>query len=257
MTPIIQEILVLYSTAAKRLAVYYRKTKGLPENASEEEFIDGCELYMIRYCQWASTTAIPFAFDTELKPTCNSRRLITTTTIIQYIGKHLLDDIRRPHPNTKDFHDLRADEYPKWWTTLRESFRKNHLRFQYNLQDDFVFGVEECRPLYRDNGATIENESSIIDFLSACDLKCIMNSLIKKANVSNGYLQQRAWLAVTDSANARGGEVRYQSYNDWQFHLHLQLTNIFWTEMKNRSHYAMPMIHDRKDWRFDFYHSMA
>ena len=149
------------STAAKRLAVYYRKTKGLPENASEEEFIDGCELYMIRYCQWASTTAIPFAFDTELKLTCNSRRLITTTTIIQYIGKHLLDDIRRPHPNIKDcdFKDLRLDKYPGWWTSLRESFKKNHVRFQLSLGDDFVFGIEECRPISRHHFTIHRNQN--------------------------------------------------------------------------------------------------
>ena len=236
------------STAAKRLAVYFRKTEGLPEDVHENEFVDGCEYYMVRYCRWASSTPIPYAFNTEMQPQKNgSRRLITTATIIQYIGKHLLDDIRRPHPNIQDFQCLRSDEYPKWWTSLRESFKKNHERYRLSLGDDFIFGVEECRPLYRDNGTTIENECSILDFLSACDLKCIMNSLIKNANGANGFLQQQAWLAVTDSANARGGEVRYQSYNDWSFHLHLQITNICWTEMKNRAHYAMPMIHDRKD----------
>jgi hypothetical protein len=45
-------------------------------------------------------------------------------------------------------------------------------------------------------------------------------------------------------------------YNDWKFDYQLSVTDAKWSEAKNISSYAMPMIPD-SHWEFSWYHQMG
>ena len=149
-------------------------------------------------------------------------------------------------------------QFPYWYSEQTQSFRTQHKRFKISQSNgDIDFGVEKIRALYRDNGATIENGIAITDYLSVCDLKHLMLIPIGKVDGSNLCLQQQCWLSILSYAIGRGGEIRFLCYNDWEYHLSVEVTDITWKELKNLELYAMPVVPDLDSWLFDFYHCMG
>jgi hypothetical protein len=90
------------------------------------------------------------------------------------------------------------------------------------------------------------------------DLSAIVMNLVKSAKVTSreeSPFQWRACLLTTALAVGRGGEVKFQSYDEWMWDPRFELTDTLWTELKKLLKYAMPMVADRENWLIDFYHS--
>jgi hypothetical protein len=213
----------------------------------------------MRYCKWVATTLIPAYFDDNLQPSnTESIRCCTTSTLAQYVGQHL-KKIRQDHPQHPDWKDLRASDSPSWWTPMREAFVKESQHFQLSHSGDLIFGATKIRPLYKDNGnKPIRDDSEIKDFIQACDLKYIIRNLVRDATIEgNQKLQQRCWVGMSNSCIGRGGEVKFQDYNEWTYHPLLEVTDSSWTETKTLHFYPMPMVPEKVSWEFDFYHMLG
>jgi len=69
-------------------------------------------------------------------------------------------------------------------------------------------------------------------------------------------MEVAAWIFTTSDSVARGGEVKFQVFKEWDFDHFLKVTNTGWTESKTCNYYAMARVPD-KMWCFCFYFHMA
>jgi hypothetical protein len=249
------------SAAAEKLFAHYRRVHTLDPVVSYCEIEgDRCSEYFQQLCIWLSKHNIPSggsnAYDENLQakdPT--KKRVLTLPTLELYVGQHF-KVVRTMFPNHRDWKHLSRDEFPRWYTTMKQNFRKEVLRNQITTGDDVTFGLDDCQPLYKDNGTPVVPDVDINEFVSYIDLKKILLRLMTSRAGAKPF-QQRCVLILAGECIARGGEVRYQNYNDWQYHPSIDVTNIGWSELKTIESYAMPMVCDKIHWVFDFYHSLA
>ena len=117
--------------------------------------------------------------------------------------------------------------------------------------DDIQFGDLDTRPLYQE----IEN-SSPEDPLSECDLVHWFTSCYKDISAGLSAVELAAWVFITADSVARGGEVKFQVFKEWDFDRFLKVTNTGWTESKTCNFYAMARVPDKR-WCFCFYFHMA
>jgi hypothetical protein len=62
---------------------------------------------------------------------------------------------------------------------------------------------------------------------------------------------------MSNSCIGRGGEVKFQDYNEWTYHPLLEVTDSTWRETKTLHSYTMPMVPEKVLWEFDFYYMMG
>ena len=68
--------------------------------------------------------------------------------------------------------------------------------------------------------------------LNYCDLKNIVFDIIKHSNSSNTNLKLSAELVVAYDSIARGGEVNFQKFSDWDFDYRTNVLDTKWQEPK-------------------------
>lgn len=86
--------------------------------------------------------------------------------------------------------------------------------------------------------------------------------LVKSAKVSSHGdelpFQWCACLVTTALAVGWGGEVNFQSYDEWRWDPHFEVMDtLWWTKLKILIKYAMAMVADRENWLVDFYHAIG
>jgi hypothetical protein len=170
----------------------------------------------------------------------SNKKCLLTKALLIYVGKHL--NYIRKNLGHSDFEKLGSDEYPKWWTSYWANFTKECDKFQMinGMGDDAEFGDLDIRPLYR----VIENTSSD-DPLSECGLLWFTNCM-KDTKGGNTAIETAAWLFMTADSVARGGEVKFQVFKEWDYDHFLKVTNTGWTELKTCNFYAMTRVPDEK-----------
>jgi hypothetical protein len=65
---------------------------------------------------------------------------------------------------------------------------------------------------------------------------------VKDAPPGESSLEYRCHQLHTNDACGRGGEIRFQNYNDWVWHPALQLLDTGWTEAKTKAGYASAAV---------------
>ena len=244
--------------AAARLATAFRKSRQLPTDMLEGEFEgDNLANYFYTFARWASRTAVPKKFDENLHgPKEND--CISKQTKLNYIGNHL-DDLRRNVvPKHPDFESLRysaaTKEYPQWWTELRSAFITEAERFENNNPGDEVFGRGDILPLYRDLRKVRSGPEDDWDDdpRAMVDVRMILVNLFRTKKPNNNNMELANLIADTFDAAGRGGEVKFQNYNDWRHDYALEATDAPWHEAKVIDCYSRPGISD-DDWPFDFH----
>jgi hypothetical protein len=189
-------------------------------------------------------------------------RCCTDVTLAGYIGK-IIQWLRRQLPDHEEFQLLNPkdpQDAPGWWTHLRQTFIKNCGDFQNKQGGDYTFGTEDTRPLYRDMGCSQE-DGTVADFewskedhpLSHCDLKSVLVKLVKEASGNNNNLEQAAMLFSMHDAVGCGGEIKFQTFNDWSFDFHLHILDTMLRESKRSRSYAMARVTD-DSFLFDFFY---
>ena len=98
------------------------------------------------------------------------------------------------------------------------------------LGSDFVFGITEPLPLYRDNKCAWADffdedgkQHKCRDLLSQMDGKYIVKKMMIKANGSNYLLQHRCWLVLLDTAVGCPCEFSKVKLNTIQFLAHYNI----------------------------------
>jgi hypothetical protein len=246
--------------SARKVIAAYRKSAGLPHDLSFDEIADeNLKSLTTSICFWLSARAIPsMGFDEQLQPIHpGNNRCLVPSTLVQYVGYWLVD-VRVQFPQHADFQESLADTTGRkpttpWWTDMRSGFLKAAQKFQMSLGEDLIFGLDALHPLYKDNGKPIGDV--VTDAVSQIDVKSVLKSLVSHANGSSGNnLEKRCWVALTSDCIGRGGEFRFQSYDDWIWHPAVQVLDIKWKEMKTINTYTMGIVPDLIHWLFDFYH---
>ncbi len=239
--------------SAARLATAFRKSRKLPFDLTPDEFEgDNLANYICNFCRWGANTAVPHYFNEDLEGRDNNKCLGATTKI-QYIGKHL-DDLRRNVvPNHPDFEGLKEVEHPDWWTQLRKGYTDEANRFQAKNPGDEVFGHPDVIPLYRDLRHRRGGKDDWPDDPRVMvDVRMILLSLWKKKETGDQNMEFSNLVYDTFDACGRGGEVKFQNYNDWRFDHLLQVVDAPWQETKILDCYSRAGLSD-DDWVFDFY----
>ena len=254
---------VRVKNAGKKVINAFRVSRGLPSDVAVEE-IDGEKLrvYMGWLCMRLSETAIPAggadAFDEELKPTNpNNKRCLKSSAMEQYIIQHLQDlkECFPDHPCFVKGSKQNPAVTTVWWGDMRRGFVSDCEKFQMSFGDDVVFGLEPIRPIYKDAGLPMG--SVTCDPMAKIDLKRILLHLVKNASANGDNLMKRLTIQLTSDCIARGGEVRYQNYDDWTWHPFIELLDVTWKEMKTIHNYGMGVVPDLCHWVFDIYHCLA
>jgi hypothetical protein len=237
-----------HNNTADRLAKAFRNSRQLPEIMKPNEFAgDNLEHYFLVFARWTANQPIPKFFDEKLVGR-DPNKCCVTSTLRTYIGKHLLHIRRCVAPQHPDFVGLKVDEYPPWYTKLRKDFSDEADRFQKMHPGDQLFGEVDIRPLYHDLGGRGEEDHP----LKGCHLKGVIISLVKKALPNNNCLEIASQVSNADDAVPRGGEIKFQNFNEWKYDHLMQITDTTWQESKTLENYSMPRLAD-DDWVFDFY----
>ena len=246
--------------SASNLVKAFRLARELPEKITEHELeTDNAYMYFVQICQWSANRLIPLKFKivkddknmfVRLEPSKEGqKRILVPGTIIDYIGKHLTE-LRKAFPNHPDWVHGRD---PEWWTGMRANFKRECDRYQYrHIGDDNVFGDSDIRPIYWINAEGNQEDPRV-----KWDLRKVFIELVIGALPTNTFITTLAILLTTSDAIGRGGEVKFQAYNDWSYDPFLQITNTPWIEPKTLDVYALPRIVDSLYWMFDWYWAMG
>jgi hypothetical protein len=93
------------------------------------------------------------------------------------------------------------------------------------------------------------------------DLQSVLEQLMQAASPIYCYyrdekLQHPLIVALTYSAAGRGGEVKFVNTQDGCIMANLD-TDTVWTESKTLQKYSMPMVPNKSDYTYDFYHCLG
>lgn len=97
--------------SASRLWTIFRREKGLPAEPTMQEIEgDGAESGILGLALFVLSRPIPIFFDEDLKPTTDSNRCATASTLAGYVGKYLkyFQQIYPDHPEWKDLNGGRG-----------------------------------------------------------------------------------------------------------------------------------------------------
>jgi hypothetical protein len=266
------ESTVAANKAATRLFNVWRDRNGrspLSNMQWVEVEEDNLEAEIFNFCRWVSSTPIPKFFDDQLKPRLNNSnqegtvKLLLKSTLTKYVGKVILM-IRNKFPQHPDFASLHSNsDVPLWWTKLRPIFERECDRYHLRLDSEqYAFGETATCPLYITNSSFYipVDEGLVNDYISLIDLRYILMKLMHEASIGcdrNGKLQQRCWLIFAYQAVGRGGEIKFQDYNNWMWHPKYEIVDIGWTELKLLTKYAMAMVPHKNHFFMDWYHGLG
>ena len=60
----------------------------------------------------------------------------------------------------------------------------------------------------------------------------LVTNIMKDAKAGNDAIETAAWVFMTNDSVARGGEVKFQVFKEWDYDHFLKVTNTCWTELK-------------------------
>ena len=153
-------------------------------------------------------------------------------------------------------------ETPKWWTNARDNFEDVYDKMRINLTDDFVFGVNECIPVYCTNQHHFPDDfgpdgEPIHKLFAQIDGNLIAKNLIKKGSTNKNALQHRCWLILLDTCIGRSGELRLVKFIELSIITALKILEITWYDLKNKTQYALAILHNREGWKFCVFHALG
>ena len=129
------------------------------------------------------------------------------------------------------------------------SMKEDIDRLQKRDKGDMVFGtISDTWPLYVNLNAQPGDHP-----LKQCILKHVVSNLVRKASKRNNNLEVAFQIMLTLDSIGRGGEVKFQNIEKWDFDHFTRLLDTPWTEPKTLDYYAMPRIPDDHYWYFCFY----
>ena len=82
----------------------------------------------------------------------------------------------------------------------------------------------------------VSNQPTLLhNFLAQIDGNLIVKNLIKKASTKKNTLQHQCWLVLLDTCIGRSGELQLVKFTEWSIITALQILQITWYGLKNKT----------------------
>ena len=182
---------------------------------------------------------------------------ITPTVKAKYFGK-VKEELKQKFPK----HSAWRDE-AEWYTPLQNGIEKGATRT--NLLSDEAFDSKTLPfyPAIRADYVRSKHRELIlhgkVDY--ANDMRSLCYLLMKEATgepyLQGGPLQQRVWFVMSMLAVGRGGEIKFQRYDEWHWDVLFQSIDSTWTEIKTLTQHCMLFGPDKESYLCDFYHAFG
>jgi hypothetical protein len=190
---------------------------------------------------------------------------ISTATKLGYTGKiyTLLKAANK---------DLTLWQSEEWYKVLRDALETGSNRLMMLSDEDRI--DSKCLPFYmvvKDDYVSERLRKDIIDHCysdgkqvyaqdgqSLCAR--LLKELVRAPNRTRGPAQKRVWYLLCAFAVGRGGEIKFQRYDDWYFDQNFQNVDATWSELKTLTRHAMlfgPMKYGLGSYLCDFYHAFG
>ena len=238
-----------YKAAMKRFDAFQRERND-PEFCDLKELHiheDHLQKLMLDYGTYLAKTDLYYA-----------KKILSADAKGKYFGK-LKEALKEKFPKHKAFTDM------SWYTTLKSDIEKGATRTNFLSNDFFDNKTLSFYPSLK-SGYIRENHRSLIfdgvqeqsyahDMNTLCYL--LMESASKKGYMDGGPLQQRAWFVMCMLAVARGGEIKYQRYDEWLWDDLYHSIDATWSEMKTLTKHCMMFGPDKDSHVCDFFHAFG
>ena len=186
-----------------------------------------------------------------------ANRVLSAETKSKYFEK-LKEALKEKFPKHKAFDDER------WYTSLRKDIEKGATRTNLLSNESFENKTLPFYPLLVDTYVREKHRSLILhgDLTYASDMRSLCCLLIKAAGgpgkmVEGGPLQQRVWFVMSMLAIGRGGEIKFQRYDEWHWDELFQAIDSTWTEIKTLTQHCMLFGPDKESYLCDFFHAFG
>jgi hypothetical protein len=160
----------------------------------------------------------------------------------------------------------------KWYKPLYDDLKVGSERLYLLSDEDRI--DSKCYPFYlevQDDYISERLRKDILDanykggkMIFAQDGKSLCAHLLKNLIVSEklhrGPAQKRVWYVLCADAVGRGGEIKFQRYDEWYFDQNFQNVDATWSELKTLQRNPMlfgPAKYGKGSYLCDFYHALA
>jgi len=171
----------------------------------------------------------------ENPPTkAGSSIILSAASIGQYFCS-VKGELARRFPKAFAFDNVEDD----WYSPMRKLFVAKLLRREMTSGNDVA--LIKCHGLYREHNHSLDRQRDSVQ--GANDLKSVNRKLLQsgQANASSKALLQ----TLAYSAAGRGGEVKFQHYDDWFWDTCLDILETSWKETKTLKTHIMTFCSDK------------
>jgi hypothetical protein len=160
----------------------------------------------------------------------------------------------------------------KWYKPLYEDLKTGSERLYLLSDEDRI--DSKCHPFYlevQDDYISEQLRKDILDanykdgkMIYAQDGKSLcahlLKSLVGTEKLHRGPAQKRVWYVLCADAVGRGGEIKFQRYDEWYFDQNFQNIDATWSELKTLARNPMlfgPAKYGKGSYLCDFYHALG
>ena len=150
-----------------------------------------------------------------------------------------------------------------WYDPLKNDIEKGANRANILSTECYDSKILPFYPEVSDKYVRMKHRAAILHGNEeyATDLKSLCCLFIKQANekvdLQGGPLQQRAWFVISMLAVGRGGEIKFQRYDEWYWDVFFEAPDATWTEIKTLTQHCMLFGPDKNSYLSDFYHAFG
>ena len=280
---------------AQDLYLAFRAIHGLrpdPFNPSSTEF-DGekLQIHFTVFASFLSTNIIPHRLDHSKLPHListnpNNSNYVGFKTICVYFGK--VKEIFRRSISHEDLpkSGAKKDLDPDWYGPLLAGLTKKLVAFHLKMscKENVELGNDKCLPLYRDLNvphsqtakdvgrshliteddwwvtSSTANSAGVGDCTQRATFDRVIDSIVQKTDYvrCTTGMEDRFKLVMARSSVARGGEIKFNTVDEWRFDPLYQTLDTTWVESKvQKERYSCAHVNDARSCLVDFYHALG
>jgi len=247
------------------------------------------QIHFTVFASFLSTNIIPHRLDHSKFPRLvstnpNNSNYIGFKTIVVYFGK--VKEIFRRAISHVDLpkSGAKKDLDPDWYGPLLAGLTKKLVNFHLKMSshENVDMGNDKCLPLYRDLKSshsqtakevsifTTEDDWWIVPSSSTspgvgdCTQHTTFDRVIDKIVQKSDYvryihgMEDRFKLVMARSSVARGGEIKFNTVDDWRWDCRYQALDTMWVESKvQKEKYSCAHVNDAQSCLPDFYHALG
>lgn len=185
------------------------------------------------------------------------KKLLSPAAKSSYFGR-VKEELKEKFPK----HPAWTDE-SSWYTPLRTGIEKGATRTNMLSTEACDSKTMPFYPKITPEFVRAKHRELILhgDKRYANDMRSLCYLLLKESNgepvFRGGPLQQRVWFVMSMLAVGRGGEIKFQRYDEWYWDPLFHGIDSTWSEIKTLTQHSMLFGPDKESYLCDFYHSFG